>query len=247
MHLDGARESGFFLTLEGPEGSGKSTQARMLADRLTAAGYSCLVTREPGGTPLGEAVREILLHARELAPVPAADALLFNAARAQLAVEVVEPALERGEVVICDRFADSTLAYQGYGAGQPMSALRSLQGFAVGDLRPDLTVLIDLPVELGLGRKQIDEMTRFEEREDVAFHRRARDGFLALAAAEPERFVIVDGRRGVDEVASSIFEAVVPALVRNRATRPASGPARTADRPEARSSEPERDSVRMDR
>ena len=152
MQLDGGRRRGFFLTLEGPEGSGKSTQAHRLAGRLTAAGYHCTVTREPGGTLLGEEVRKIILH--ELSPVPAADALLFNAARAQLVAEVIEPALARGDVVICDRFADSTLAYQGYGAGQSIEALRALAGYAAGDLVPDLTILIDLPVEEGLRRKR---------------------------------------------------------------------------------------------
>jgi dTMP kinase len=246
MHLDGGRRRGFFLTLEGPEGSGKSTQAQRLAARLTTSGLTCLVTREPGGTALGEAVRQILLHAPELSPVPAADALLFNAARAQLAVEVIEPALQRGEVVICDRFGDSTLAYQGFGAGQPLESLRSLQHFAVGDLRPDLTVLIDLPVETGLRRKQADEVTRFEERADVEFHRRVRDGFLTLAASEPDRFVVIDGSRTVEAIEESIFEAV-----RSRLGSGPGVPARTiAGAPDASSpgpSEPERNSLRMDR
>src|SRR5450759_3339871 len=213
MHSVGVPRSGFFLTLEVPEGSGKSTQAQRLAARLPVSGSPCVVTREPGGTVLGEEVRRILLHAPELAPVPAADALLFNAARAQLAAEVIEPALERGEVVICDRFGDSTLAYQGFGNGQPLEPLRSLARFAVGDLRPDLTVLIDLPVEDGLERKrQDDEITRFESHADVAFHRRVRDGFLALAAAEPGRFLPVEGRQNPDALEAQILDALLPRL-----------------------------------
>ena len=249
MNLDGGPRRGFFLTLEGPEGSGKSTQARRLADRLTASGLTCVVTREPGGTALGEAVRRILLHAPEPSPVPAADALLFNAARAQLAAEVIEPALERGEVVICDRFGDSTLAYQGFGAGQPLEALRSLAHFAVGDLHPDLTVLIDLPAEEGLARKQADEVTRFEERADLEFHRRVRDGFLALAAAEPDRFVIVDGRQTVEAIEAAVFEALRPRLGSGHPDGQV--PARTVavapDAPPLHSSEPERNPLRMDR
>jgi dTMP kinase len=215
MHFEGGRRAGFFLTLEGPEGSGKSTQAQRLATRLADFGLPATVTREPGGTALGEEVRKILLHAPELRPVPGADALLFNAARAQLAAEVIEPALARGEVVICDRFADSTLAYQGYGAGRPIDGLRSLAAFAIGDLRPDLTVLIDLPVEDGLRRKVDDgEITRFESDEDVAFHRRVRDGFLELAKAEPARFVVVDGHRPPERIEAEIFAAILERLPR---------------------------------
>jgi len=249
MNVDGGLRRGFFLTLEGPEGSGKSTQARRLADRLTALGYDCMVTREPGGTALGEAVRQILLRSPELSPVPAADALLFNAARAQLAAEVIEPALARGDIVICDRFGDSTLAYQGYGAGQPLESLRSLQEFAAGGLRPDMTVLIDLPPEVGLARKQADEVTRFEERADLDFHRRVRDGFLALAAAEPERFAIVDGRLTADAIEESIFDTLRKRLVRAGGAGQLSGRtiAAASGNSAAHSSEPEPGSLRMER
>jgi dTMP kinase len=211
MQLDGGGRRGFFLTLEGPEGSGKSTQAHRLAGRLTAAGYHCTLTREPGGTHLGEEVREIILH--KLSPVPAADALLFNAARAQLVAEVIEPALADGNVVICDRFADSTLAYQGYGAGQSVETLRLLAGYATGDLVPDFTILIDLPVEEGLRRKRDgDEINRFESTLDLAFHRRVRDGFLALAAAEPSRFAVLDGLLSPEQTEVAVADALRPRL-----------------------------------
>jgi dTMP kinase len=211
MHPDGDRPRGFLLTLEGPEGSGKSTQAQRLAARLTAAGRSCVVTREPGGTAVGEEIRRILLHSGET-PIPAADALLFNAARAQLVAEVIRPALDRGDVVVCDRFTDSTLAYQGYGAGQPPAGLRELARFATGGLAPDLTVLIDLPEEEGLGRKGAGETTRFEEREDLAFHHRVRQGFLELAAAEPDRFVVLDGRLAPEEIEAALAATLGPRL-----------------------------------
>ncbi len=245
MHLNDGRPAGFFLTLEGPEGSGKSTQARRLATRLADFGLRSTVTREPGGTALGEEVRKILLHAPELQPVPAADALLFNAARAQLAAEVIEPALARGEVVICDRFADSTLAYQGYGAGRSIESLRSIASFAVGDLRPDLTVLIDLPVEDGLRRKVDDgEITRFESHADVDFHRRVRAGFLELAAAEPDRFVVVDGSQQLERIEAEIIAAILnrlPGMVRV----PAGTTSGSAEVSVPSESEPKPESLRM--
>jgi dTMP kinase len=203
-------ERGRFITIEGPEGSGKTTQVELLAARLRAAGHDVTVTREPGGTRLGEALRSILLARHEgLEPTdPLTDALLFEAARRQLLRHVVRPALERGGTVVCARFADSTFAYQGYGAGVPMDTLRALDRSATDGLAPDLTVLLDLPVEIGLGRKEPDDVTRFEAEHDVAFHRRVRDGFLRLAAESPERFVVIDATLGVDEVGEAIAAAV---------------------------------------
>jgi dTMP kinase len=205
-----ARQRGWFVTLEGPDGAGKTTQAERLRDRATRAGFEVVLTREPGGTPLGERIRDILLGGGDVAGLdPRTDALLFNAARAQLVADVIRPALARGAMVISTRFADSTLAYQGYGAGRPLDELRALQQFATDGLVPDLTILLDVPVETGLGRKSGLEVTRFEKDFDVDFHRRVRAGFLALAAEDPARFVVVDASFAPDEVARAVAAAAV--------------------------------------
>lgn len=203
---------GVFVTIEGPEGSGKTTQAARLRSRIEAGGHEVVLTREPGGTALGERIRELLLEIADRAHDPRADALLFNAARAQLVADVIRPALDRGAVVLSTRFADSTLAYQGYAAGLPLAELRALARLATGGLRPDLTILLDVPVEEGLRRKTGDEVTRFETAFDVEFHRRVRDGFVALAEAEPDRWVVIDGTRSPDAVADAIAAAVDPLL-----------------------------------
>jgi dTMP kinase len=165
-------------------------------------------TREPGGTALGERIRELLLAPSATPIDPLADALLFNAARRQLVEEVIEPALEAGTSVLCARFADSTRAYQGYGGGLPLDELARLEEIATGGLVPDLTLLLDLPVEMGLARKAPDDRTRFETGFDLAFHRRVRNGFLAMAVAEPGRFVVVDATQDADRVAERILRAV---------------------------------------
>lgn len=203
---------GWFVTLEGPEGSGKTTQAARLGELAAHAGVRHVLTREPGGTATGERIREMLLDGgADANPIdPRTDALLFNAARAQLVAEVIEPALVQGALVVCARFADSTLAYQGYGRGLPLDKLRRLEAFATGGLRPDLTVLLDLPAEVGLARKGVDERTRFEAGFDLAFHRRVRDGFLRLAAEEPDRFAVVDATADPE----AVFAAIVAALAR---------------------------------
>ncbi len=193
---------GWFVTIEGPDGAGKTLVTERLRSALEARGIEVLATREPGGTAVGERVRRILLDHLPDDPRldPRTDALLFSAARAQLVAEVIRPALVRGLLVLDARHADSTLAYQGYGGGLPLATLRDLQTFATGGLRPDLTLLLDLPVEIGLARKQADEQTRFEAAFDVAFHRRVRDGYRELAAAEPDRFVIIDATVSVEDV-----------------------------------------------
>jgi dTMP kinase len=199
---------GVFITLEGPDGAGKSSQLSRLAERI---GGQVVVTREPGGTQIGERIRELLLRGEGRDPL--ADALLFNAARRQLVAEVIRPALERGATVICDRFTDSTLAYQGYGAGVPLDQLRALADIATGGLRPDRTILFDLPPEAGLRRRAAgagSEVTRFEsaDEHDLAFHQRVRAGYLELAAAEPDRWRVIHSDQDADTVASELWTVV---------------------------------------
>jgi dTMP kinase len=204
-------ERGRFITLEGPEGSGKSTAARHLADWLRGRGIATVLTHEPGGTPLGEEVRRIVLHMRGMSDdlEPRADALLYAAGRAQHVARVIRPALERGEWVVCARFADSSLAYQGAGYGNDMGELRRLQDFATGGLRPDLTLLIDVPVAVGLDRtRRRAEWNRFENTEALGFFEQVRDAYLRLAAEEPDRIVSVDGSGSVEE-ADAAIRAVV--------------------------------------
>lgn len=201
---------GWFITIEGPEGAGKTTQAARLESYFLDAGVAVIRTREPGGTELGERIRDLLLDAPEGdRPIdPLADALLFNAARRQLVEQVIRPALTSGTSVVCARFADSTLAYQGYGSGLPLEDLRALQAISTGGLRPDLTILLDVPPKIGLGRKAPDDRTRFELAFDLEFHRRVRDGFLDLAAREPERFSVVDAEPSPADVWAAVRRSV---------------------------------------
>ncbi len=204
-----------FITLEGPEGSGKSTQARMLTERLRAAGCDVLLTREPGGTALGDQIRALLLDHGHGDMHAATEALLFAADRAQHVHERMRPHLEEGGVVLCDRFADSTFAYQGYGLGQDLEILRTLTAIATGGLQPDLTLLLDLPVDVGLRRKRQaqhdEEWNRLDARE-LAFHQRVRDGYHALAAAEPRRWLVFDAQQPVAIVVEQIWAQVAPRL-----------------------------------
>jgi dTMP kinase len=202
---------GRLITLEGPEGAGKTVLGQRLTTELERRGHSVVLTREPGGTRLGEQLRLLLLEDAGRID-PRADAFLFNAARAQLVAEVLRPALAAGQVVVCARFADSTLAYQGYGEGLPIGELHRLAEVATSGLVPDRTILLDLDPELGLRRKAGDEQTRFEASFDLDFHRRVRAGFLDLAAQDPERFRVVDASRDVDAVFAEVLEATLEAL-----------------------------------
>jgi len=195
---------GLFITLEGGEGSGKSTLAGALASRLEERGYGICLTREPGGTALGLAVQQLL--ERDRAPAPLAELLLFTADRAQHVHEVIAPALAAGKVVVCDRFSDSTLAYQGFGRGLDIGLIRRLNEEATGGLKPDLTLLLDLSPEASLTREgaQVDVTGR----EPEVFHQRVREGFLALAQEEPQRFVVIDGALRPDEVRKQAMGAV---------------------------------------
>jgi dTMP kinase len=201
---------GRFISFEGGEGCGKTTHIALLAERLRAKGIEVVLTREPGGTPLCEAIRGLLqLDTAGESPVPEAEALLFCASRAQLVRNVIRPALERGAWVLCDRFADSTLAYQGYGRGFPLDALRALLSFATGGLIPDTTFLLEASLETRNGRLDARYGTgvgadRFEREEDD-FHRRVREGFEALADAEPDRIVRIETERPVEETADEIW------------------------------------------
>ena len=201
---------GKFITFEGPEGGGKTTQAKRLVERLQAAGKKVVYTREPGGTPTGEAIRNILQHntAGE-APCAETEVLLFAASRAQLVRHVIVPALERGEWVVCDRFADSTTAYQGYGRGFSVEQMIAINAFAIGGAQPDLTILLDLPVSDGFARLQQrgGQKDRIEN-EAVEFHERVRAGYLELAKRWPERFRIVDPRGALESVADAIWKLV---------------------------------------
>jgi dTMP kinase len=207
---------GRFITLEGSEGSGKTTAARHLGEWLRSRGEAATVTREPGGTPLGDEVRRLVLHLRDVSDDldPRADALLYAAARAQHTARVIQPVLERGEHVVCARYLDSSLAYQGVGYGNDLDEMRRLQQFATYGLLPDLTILLDVPVEVGLGRKRAGEWNRFEDTQGVAFFERVRAAYLELAAAEPERFRVIDGGGTVEETDALIREAVEPLFVR---------------------------------
>jgi dTMP kinase len=207
--------------LEGPDGAGKSLQAARLAASLQARGFDVTLTREPGGTHLGEAIRAILLDPGPTPRGPEADALLFSAARAQHVREVIEPAIARGSSVICDRYSTSTLAYQGYGSGLAIAELRGMQRFATRGLEPDLVVLLDIPVAVGLasrGTGDPSQVTRFEDesRHDVAFHERVRAGYLDMAARDPGRWRIVEAARDADAVARAVLDAVITAFAWGR-------------------------------
>lgn len=203
-------ERGKFITFEGPEGSGKTTQTRRVIARLEARGVEVLYTREPGGTPTGEAIREILQHDAAGEPIhPEAEVLLFEASRAQLVRDVIAPTLARGVWVVCDRYADSTTAYQGYGRGFPVEQMLAINSFAIGAMDPDLTILIDIDVERGFERIAAggEKPDRIES-ERREFHQRVRQGYLELARRFPQRYRLIPGDRPPDVVEEDIWEII---------------------------------------
>lgn len=205
-----------FITLEGPEGSGKSSQIGPLAEFLTEQGYSVVTTREPGGTLIGDQIRQVLHDVANTAMSSTAELLLYAASRAQLVHERVRPALAAGQVVVCDRYADSTLAYQGYGRNLNLADLQTITQIATGGLKPDLTLLLDIDVERGLARRREggEEMNRLDL-ELVSFHQRVRDGYHRLVLEDPERWAIVDADRPVTAVQTEL-RAIVLARLQER-------------------------------
>ncbi|MDD5532549.1 MAG: dTMP kinase [Syntrophales bacterium] len=214
---------GLFITFEGIEGCGKTTQVGLAAEFLDSEGISHLVTEEPGATPLGAHIRKLLLNRNSFSLNPEAELFLFLADRAQHVRDVVLPALAEGKTVLCDRFSDASIAYQGFGRGLEVDTVRMLDRVAAGTLRPDRTFLFDLPVETSIGRamrrigsgQSVSPEDRFE-REEIAFHRRVRKGYLDLARKEPDRFVIVDGTGEIAAVQGRVRTELIGLLRKNR-------------------------------
>ncbi len=198
-----------FITFEGPDGSGKSTQLKLLASALREEGRDIVTTREPGGTEIGDQIRAVIMNMKNKAMDPRTELLLFNASRAQLVEELIRPSLAAGKIILCDRYADSTMAYQGYGHGLDKDELRRLLNFATGGLKPDLTLLFDISAEAGLKRRisNHDEWNRMDDYA-LQFHERVRGGFLELAAADPERWVVIDADRDPGVIHAEVLDIV---------------------------------------
>ncbi len=198
-----------FVTFEGPDGSGKTTQIKLLAGHLQALGHDVLVTREPGGTSIGDQIRVVLHDVKNVEMACETEFLLYSASRAQLVRQVVKPHLMRGGIVLCDRFADSSMAYQGYGRELDLTAVRLITQFAIEGLVPDLTVYLDLPVEVGIERKQVahaaqaGEWNRLDQ-QSIDFHRRVRQGYLQMAQANPGRWLVIDAAQSIDDTQAVI-------------------------------------------
>lgn len=201
-----------FITLEGPDGSGKTSQVSPLSDFLTQEGFPVIITREPGGTAIGDQVRQILGDLQNTKMHPRTETLLFLSARAQLVEQVIKPHLKNGYIVLCDRYADSTMAYQGYGHQNDLKQIESLINFATGGLKPELTLLLDLDVEEGLRRKVHGREWNRLDAYSLEFHQRVRQGYLKLAAAEPERWVKIDAGLPAEEVQEDIRKAIISRL-----------------------------------
>ncbi len=198
-----------FITLEGPEGGGKTSQAQHLAEYLRAEGLEVLLTREPGGSPIGDQIRNVIMQLENTDMDARTEFLLFSASRAQHIAEVIRPSLENGLTVISDRFLDSSLAYQGYGQRLSLETLKAITNFATGGLTPDLTLLLDLPVEEGLHRREADGNWNRMDAYDIDFHRRVRQGYLKLATENPDRWVILSAEQSFDPLQDEIRHAVM--------------------------------------
>ena len=204
-----------FITIEGPDGGGKTTQMNMLVPALEERGLDIVRTREPGGTDIGDQIRSVIMDMKNKSMDPRAEILLFCASRAQLVSELIRPSLASGKIVLCDRYADSTMAYQGYGHGLDRTALKNLLEFATGGLKPDLTILLDISAEAGL-RRRITNHDEWNRMDDYAlqFHERVRKGYLEMAAAEPERFAVIHADRSKEEIHDEIVSVIMRKLSR---------------------------------
>ena len=226
----------FFITFEGVEGSGKTTQIQRLKKYLTQRGIPCKVTREPGGCPIGEKVRKILLNPDHREMVPMSELLLYEAARAQHVNDMIKPFLKKGGVILCDRFNDATLAYQGYGRRIDLRWIERLNHLSSQGIRPDVTFLLDCPSDVGLkralqrNRELKQEREERFEKEEIQFHRRVRKGYLAIAKKEPRRVKVIDTRQGEDKVFNKIRKTVDNLLVRSNLVRSSACLRRSASR-----------------
>jgi len=198
---------GLFITFEGGEGCGKSTQARILYRRLSQLAVPAILIHEPGVTPLGKRLSRWLKWAKDIEISPLSELLLFNASRSQLVTEVIQPNLQDGKIVICDRYADSTTAYQSYGRGLDLALVEAINNAATQQIKPDLTILLDIPAEAGLARQKAKKQDRFEQ-ENITFHQIVREGYLKLATSEPERWLVIDATESKEKIAEIVWQKV---------------------------------------
>ncbi|HPS20427.1 MAG TPA: dTMP kinase [Candidatus Omnitrophota bacterium] len=212
-------KKGFFITFDGPEGCGKSTQSRRIYEKLLSDGYSVVRTAEPGDTRLGKVIREALLKKHDIEIKPEAELFLFEADRAQHVREVVKPAVDAGKIVICDRFNTATFAYQGYGLGMDLGEIKKIDAFARGGVAPDLTIVLDVAADEGLKRAGRSREADKIEKRGFAFHDKVRNGYLALAAADTERIKVVDASRGLEEVYRSVEKEVYAFIERHKGAK----------------------------